>query len=108
MIRIDGQEYKEMPSDAVFAEAKDVWLENLQKVSVLPDMPRAKYVWLRNLSQVSVLPEMPKANSVWLDNLSQVSVLPEMPNATDVWLDNKLKKLFDKSYKKKEDAIKKV
>ena len=82
--------------------------DDVRAAKELLEMPEAKYVWLANLSQVSVLPDTPKANSVWLDNLSQVSVLPEMPNATDVWLDNKLKKLFDKSYKKKEDAIKKV
>ena len=96
MIRIDNKEYKEMPSDAVFAKAKDVWLENLPQVSVLPEMPRAKYVLLLNLSQVSVLPEMPKANSVWLENLPQVSVLPDLSKANRVWLDNNLKKLRER------------
>ena len=48
MIRIDGQEYKEMPSDAVFAKANRVWLENLSQVSVLPDLPNATDVRLDN------------------------------------------------------------
>ena len=48
MIRIDNKEYKEMPSDAVFAEANRVWLENLPQVSVLPDLSKANRVWLDN------------------------------------------------------------
>ena len=48
MIRIDNKEYKEMPSDAVFAKANRVWLWNLPQVSVLPDLSKANRVWLDN------------------------------------------------------------